>query len=63
MDGRIGITAVDATTCLLSFAADYVPPLGRLGERLDQYAMSRVAEATARVIADRLARTLSRPEA
>ena len=62
LDGLVAITKVDENTSLLSIVARYVPPFGRAGAAIDRLAMARVADATVRVIADRLARAMSRGE-
>jgi len=59
LEAVVAITPVDATTCLLSIVARYVPPFGRAGAAVDRLAMARVANATLRVIATRLAQALS----
>jgi len=59
LDGVVAVTPVDANTCLLSIVARYTPPFGRAGAAVDRLAMARVADATVRVIADRLARAIS----
>ena len=57
--GKVGVTPIDTTSCLLSFVAQYTPPLGRVGAVLDRAAMSRVAGATARLLTERLAAAVS----
>ena len=59
LDGLVAITPIDDTASLLSIVARYVPPFGRAGAVVDRIAMARVAEATVRVIAARLARAIS----
>ena len=55
LDAKVGVTAVDELTSLLSIVADYVPPLGTLGATADRAAMSRVAEATVTALIHRIA--------
>lgn len=46
LDAKVGVTAVDEITSLLSIVAAYVPPFGALGTVADRAAMFRIAEAT-----------------
>src|SRR3954452_6031900 len=46
LDARIGVTASDDVTTVLSLVGTYTPPLGRLGRGLDGTLLHRVAEAT-----------------
>lgn len=55
LDARIGVTAIDELTSLLSILAAYVPPLGALGAAADRAGMGRVAEATVVALVHRLA--------
>ena len=60
LDAKLAVTPVDESTSLLTIAADYVPPFGRLGATADRTAMSRVAEATVVALVHRLARDITR---
>ncbi|HTW21878.1 MAG TPA: hypothetical protein VME70_16920 [Mycobacteriales bacterium] len=55
LDARLAITAVDGTTCLLSLAGAYQPPLGVVGHAVDELALHRLASSTAKAMITRLA--------
>ena len=59
LDGQLTLTAINDTTCLLTFTGDYRPPLGALGRADDAAGLSRVAAASARAVTDQFARRLT----
>jgi hypothetical protein len=58
-DGRVAVTAIDDTSCLLTIAGTYEPPFGRVGAVLDRTVMHGVAASTAAEFAHRLSRALA----
>jgi hypothetical protein len=58
LDGDLIVTAVDATKSRVTLQASYRPPLGWLGERVDQALMHRLAQATVRSFLARVAERL-----
>lgn len=58
-DADVAVTAIDATSCLLTVAGTYDPPFGRLGAVLDRTVMHGLATATTADFADRLRRVLT----
>lgn len=60
LDGDLAVVAVDDGRCRLTLQASYRPPLGRLGERVDQALLHRLAEATVRSFLARVAEGLER---
>ena len=59
LDAGVAVTAIDDTSCLLTIAGGYQPPLGRFGRFADRTLLHRLAESTATDFADRLARALA----
>jgi len=55
LDARLAITPIDETSCLLTLAGAYRPPLGPIGHVADEAALHRLAESTAKAITSRLA--------
>ncbi|HET6309657.1 MAG TPA: hypothetical protein VFH00_01480 [Candidatus Nitrosotalea sp.] len=60
MRGRIEIAPVEKGVTRLTVSGRYVPPLGRLGKRLDQAMMHEVAERTVKELAESIATRLDR---
>jgi len=58
VDADVAVTAIDDTSCLLTIAGAYQPPLGRFGRLADRAVMHRFAASTATEFADRLSRAL-----
>ena len=58
-DGSVAVTAIDDTSCLLTVAATYEPPFGRLGAVLDRTVMHGVAASTAAEFTHRLSHALT----
>ena len=58
-DTGVAVTAIDDTSCLLTVAGGYRPPLGRFGRIADRAVMHRLAESTATEFTDRLARAIA----
>lgn len=56
---NVVVTGIDDTTCLLTVAGAYRPPLGGLGRLADRAILHRLAESTATDFAERLAHTLA----
>jgi hypothetical protein len=67
MTGKIELAPTDKDVTRLTVSGMYQPPLGRLGEQLDEALMHNVAEGTvkelAESIAQRLEKALSTPRA
>lgn len=65
MTGKIELAPVDKEVTRLTVSGMYQPPLGKLGEQLDEALMHTVAEATvkelAESIASRLEKSVKRP--
>ncbi len=58
LDGRLELTPVDRNTTRLTLSGMYEPPLGRVGELVDDAVMHAVAEATVREVSESIARQL-----
>lgn len=58
-DAAVAVTPIDDCTCLLTIAATYEPPFGRLGAVLDRTVMHGLAASTTADFADRLRRALA----
>ena len=58
MTGRIELAPTDAKTTRLTVSGMYEPPLGRLGEQLDEAVMHNVAEGTVKELAESIAERL-----
>lgn len=59
LDAALAVTPIDETSCLLSVAGEYVPPLGRVGAVMDRAGLQRVATWTLDDFAGRVARALA----
>ncbi len=59
MTGRIELVPVEKAVTRLSVSGMYEPPLGRLGQQLDEAVMHKVAEATVKDLAESIAKRLS----
>ncbi len=55
MTGKVELAPVDAQITRLTVCGMYQPPLGHLGEQLDEAVMHRVAEATVKDLAESIA--------
>jgi hypothetical protein len=58
MTGKIELAPVDSRSTKLTVCGMYQPPLGSLGEYLDDALMHKVAEATVRDLAESIAERL-----
>ena len=58
MSGKIEIAPTDAKLTRLTVSGMYEPPLGRLGEQLDDAVMHNVAEGTVKELAESIAHRL-----
>jgi hypothetical protein len=58
MNGKVDIAPVSPDETRLTVSGMYEPPLGRLGEQLDQALMHRVAEGTVKELAESIASRL-----
>jgi hypothetical protein len=57
-DGKVQLDPVGPGVSRVTVSGIYKPPLGELGSQLDQAILNRVAEATARELAEQVAREL-----
>lgn len=55
LDAGVGITPIDASTCLLTVLGSYVPPFGAVGSAVDRAGLRHIAESTIRAVTRRLA--------
>jgi hypothetical protein len=60
MTGRIEIAPVDKKVSRLTVSGMYQPPLGRLGEQLDETVMQGIAEATVKELAEAIAKRIEK---
>jgi len=60
MTGKIELAPTDAEVTRLTVSGMYQPPLGKLGEQLDDALMHNVAEATVRELAESIASRLEK---
>lgn len=60
LDGKIELAPVDKGVTRLTVSGMYKPPLGRLGEQIDDALMHNVAEATVKELAESIAKRLER---
>jgi hypothetical protein len=60
MNGKLEVAPSSKEETRLTVSGMYEPPLGRLGEQLDEALMHRVAEGTVRELAESLAKKLER---
>jgi hypothetical protein len=58
MTGKIELAPTDANVTRLTVSGMYQPPLGRLGEQLDEALMHNVAEGTVKELAESIAERL-----
>ena len=58
MNGKLEVTPSSKEETRLTVSGMYEPPLGRLGEQLDEALMHRVAEGTVRELAEQIASKL-----
>jgi hypothetical protein len=58
MTGRIELAPVDKTVSRLTVSGMYEPPLGRLGQQLNETVMQGVADATVKELAESIARRI-----
>ncbi|MGH7764682.1 MAG: hypothetical protein ACREOM_09730 [Candidatus Dormibacteraceae bacterium] len=58
LNGRLELTPVEKKVTRLTLSGVYEPPLGRLGELIDEAVMHNVAQATVREIAESMARQM-----
>jgi len=63
LDADITLSAAGDQASRLELAGTYRPPLGRLGQRLDRAAISKVAAATIHALLERVAAALANPAA
>lgn len=61
-DGELEVAALGTHCTQLVISLNYRPPLGPVGERVDRFALHRVAEATIKDFLDRTGEALARPE-
>lgn len=60
MRGTVTLTADGAGATKLTVSGQYAPPLGKLGEELNDSVMHAVAERTVKELAERVARRLAK---
>jgi hypothetical protein len=58
MSGKVDVSPVSTDETRLTVSGMYEPPLGRLGEQLDEALMHSVAEGTVKELAELIARRL-----
>ena len=58
MTGKVELAPADKEVTRLTVSGMYEPPLGKLGEQLDEALMHNVAEATVKELAESIARRL-----
>ena len=58
MNGKVDVAPVSKDETRLTVSGMYEPPLGKLGEQLDEALMHRVAEGTVRELAEQIASKL-----
>ena len=58
MSGKVELAAADTHLTRLTVSGMYEPPLGKLGEQLDEALMHNVAEATVKELAESIGRKL-----
>jgi hypothetical protein len=61
MNGKIELAPSSRKQTRLTVSGMYEPPLGKVGEQLDEALMHRIAEATVRELAEAIAERLNRP--
>ena len=60
MNGKVELAPVSSDETRLTVSGMYEPPLGRLGEQLDEALMHNVAEGTVKELAESFAERLNR---
>ena len=60
MSGKIELAPTDKDVTRLTVSGMYQPPLGRIGEQLDEALMHNVAEATVKELAESIAQDLEK---
>jgi hypothetical protein len=60
MNGKVGLAPVSKEETRLTVSGMYQPPLGRLGEQLDEALMHNVAEGTVKELAEQIAERLEK---
>lgn len=60
MTGKVAVASVTKEVTRLMVSGMYDPPLGQLGEQLDEAVMHKVAVRTVRELAESIAKTLNR---
>lgn len=58
MNGKVDVSPVSTDETRLTVSGMYEPPLGRLGEQLDEVLMHNVAEGTVKELAELIAQRL-----
>ena len=58
MNGKVDVSPVSKEETRLTVSGMYEPPLGRLGEQLDEVLMHNVAEGTVKELAEQIASRL-----
>jgi hypothetical protein len=58
MNGKVDVSPVSTDETRLTVSGMYEPPLGRLGEQLDEVLMHSVAEGTVKELAELIAKRL-----
>jgi hypothetical protein len=62
LDGNLTLTRVDVDTTQLALIASYRPPFGNLGAGLDRAILSKVTEATIKMLLHSIASAIVSPE-
>ena len=60
MTGKIELAPVDKSETRLTVSGMYQPPLGRLGQQIDEAVMHNVAQATVKELAESIAQRLNK---
>ncbi len=60
MNGKVDLSPVSTDETRLTVSGMYQPPLGKLGEQLDEALMHNVAEGTVKELAELIARRLEK---
>jgi hypothetical protein len=55
MNGKVDVSPVSKDETRLTVSGMYEPPLGRIGEQIDQVLMHNVAEGTVKELAEQIA--------
>ena len=61
MEGKVSLSRQSGSAAKLTVSGVYRPPLGRLGEDLNEAVLHAVAERTVKELADSIAKRLARP--